>query len=246
MELSFQNAKYEKLEKIKGKIRSFDLLSFRGGDFISDIIIILQRKSKGISPFSHVGMVVKSDILEEWNGYKLKEDNIYVLESTFSYEVMGILKSSPDVIKEKGIFGVQLRNLEDVIDTYISSKKTKIAWCKLIENPLDYKDINLIKDEFRVIFEKYYNMFYALSLLDLLGTLYPAIAFIRDNKKKLTKYLRKMLFMKKNNEWQFCSQLVANIYKDMGIASVNPNNITPSDFFKKEFVYSPIFFEKNE
>jgi hypothetical protein len=266
IQLSFDNAKFLKFSELKNKMNSLDLISFRGNDFISDFIIGLEKKQRGIGGFSHVGIVIKSDILPSYNGFVLNPEKIYVFESTFSHEVLGILKSSPDVIRQKGIFGVQLRDLEAVIPTYIKNKKTKIAWCKLINNPItkNNNDITELQYKFMLIFEEYHNTLYNMNVLNLFATMFPAFEKIRDGKNFLFKFIikysnkiiNKILMGKakkviKVKSWQFCSELVANIYQKFGIIEIgiNPKNITPVDFFGSikhgidPLVYSPIFIK---
>ena len=106
-------------DAIKNKIRPLDLIAFRGGDIISDLIATLESHEVGIGAFSHVGMVVTSEILPSCmvNGkeFYLAPDRVYVFESTFTYDIPHITDGVPDVTTGHGEFGVQLRDLEDVI-----------------------------------------------------------------------------------------------------------------------------------
>mgnify|MGYP002351034239 FL=1 len=76
---------------ISNKIKPFDLIAFRGGDIISDLISIVEKYHLGIGDFSHLGMIVTSDILPYYiiNNEKIYLDpkKIYIFESTISYDI---------------------------------------------------------------------------------------------------------------------------------------------------------------
>src|SRR5437868_4194060 len=120
--------------ELKNLIKPFDLIAFRGGDVISDLIAVLEKYEVGCDTFTHVGMVVTSEILPNQN---LDPNKLYILESTFGYQIPLIYDNKPDVITGKGNFGVLLRDLEEIIPWYIYNDKTKVAWCKLLNNPFD-------------------------------------------------------------------------------------------------------------
>src|SRR5436309_2685398 len=98
---------------IKDKISPFDLIAFRGGDLASDLICFLQKHQLTCGDFTHVGIVVTSDVLMI-KDYQLEEHELYLLESTFSY-FPSITHSIPDVTTGKCKFGIQLKKLKDVI-----------------------------------------------------------------------------------------------------------------------------------
>ena len=118
-------------KEIKNDIQSFDAIFFRGGDLISDMIEVLEKYKVSSGVFTHVGMVVTADILPYCNvkglPYHLESNKLYILESTFGYEIPHILEGKCDITTGKGKFGVQLRELEDIIPWYITNDKTKVA-----------------------------------------------------------------------------------------------------------------------
>ena len=131
---------------------NMDIIMFRGDDIISDTIAELQGNNNtkivegtGNICFTHVGLVIKPDLLPDYN---LDPSKLYLLESTYSYEIAGMNNGPADCLTNEQFFGVQLRDLEKVCKTYIRNDKTKIGWFKLEKNPN-------IKD-FSSIFKKYH------------------------------------------------------------------------------------------
>ncbi|CAH6419023.1 Hypothetical protein HVR_LOCUS211 [uncultured virus] len=241
-------------EDIKDKIRPFDVLAFRGGDLISNFISTLESYEVGIGAFSHVGMAVTADILPFCvvNGkeFHLKPGRVYVFESTFTYEIPGIMDSVPDVTTDHGKLGVQLRDLEEVIPVYITDKTTKIAWCKLKNNPLDHLPEEsdeqfkirqaVITERFKGLFAEYDGRMYEIDLVSLFGAMFPAIRPLRTIRDDIYNTLYSVLnFVGLANVqsgpagWQFCSELVSNIYQayDVIPKTVNTKNVLPVDFF---------------
>lgn len=254
----------ELYDHISQFIKPLDLIAFRGGDVISDLITFLEKETVGVDTFSHVGMVVTKDILDSYDGeggtFDLDPSKLYVLESTFSYDVAGRDGGGMDVIKEKGYFGVQLRDLETVVKRYISSDKTKVAWCRLLDNPFDESGARgLVKQLFTRLFTKYYGIKYDLDAVDLLAAIFPALRDAREIKDIMETKLCKLLSHFTDVDvkscpsgWQFCSELVANIYKGLGIMEdrVDTRNVLPVDFFGDDaddelprLVDTPIYFE---
>jgi hypothetical protein len=58
-----KNREFEIFEKNIHALKSFDLLLFRGSDFVSDFIIGLERKHRGVNFFSHVGICLAPPLL---------------------------------------------------------------------------------------------------------------------------------------------------------------------------------------
>jgi hypothetical protein len=208
------------LDELKYKIKPFDLIFFRGGDFISDIIANVQNKSFGNGEWTHVGLVLTRDILK----FKGKKNNIYVWESTMS----GKMGDGVNNIYNKGHFGVQIRDLDSVIEGYLKVKKTKIGWCKLINNPFDKKEnesdilyqkrISNIKKIIKNFYYKNKNSSYDYTLKTFLKTIFPRLSKI--------KFINKILHT--DNKY-FCSELVAEIYKQINVLdeTIDPENIAP-------------------
>lgn len=127
---------------LKDEMQNLDLLMFRGDDIISDSIADIQNQQQ----FTHAGLVIHSNLLP---GYNLKPDHLYVLESTYSYNIEGMDNGPPDSLTGQRFFGVQIRDLETVCKSYLHNDKTKIAWFALESPPIIH--------DFVSIFRKYHQ-----------------------------------------------------------------------------------------
>jgi hypothetical protein len=240
--------------EIKDKIRPFDIIAFRGGDIISDIIYMLESYEIGISDdFTHVALVVTSELLPSFiynnKEITLEHNKLYILESTLTYNLSNYTDYPPEISTNCGYFGVQIRELETIIPRYIIKEETKVAWCPLINNPFDrltnetdyqYNTrLSTIKDKFKQEFDKYYHTSYQANLINLFAAMFPCIRPLRT----ISNIVFKTIFDKLKelnitncvgpSGWQFCSELIANIYIDFNILSkeYNPQDVLPVDFF---------------
>lgn len=221
---------------IKNQIKPFDLIAFRGGDLVSDLISYLEKYQLSCDDFTHVGLVVTSDILDIPD-FKLDKDELYLLESTFSF-FPSITHAIPDVTTGQAKFGVQLKKLNEAIPNYIYNDKTKVAWCRLLNNPYDDIQNKLhLKQQMSEFYKQYHNTLYDMDPLDLLGSMFTTCRGLRDFKDKVChKIWNKCKNLNQYNNpalWQFCSELVASIYQLIGIIpkDVNIKNVLPMDFF---------------
>lgn len=254
LKLCLDHSNLVSYQDIKLQLKPFDLIAFRGGDLISNMISTLEKYKVGVGIFSHVGIVVTSDILPKYISndkvYHLDPNRRYILESTFSYNVKGFTDGPPDIIKGTGKFGVQLRDLEYVIPTYITSKKTKIAWCPLINNPFNplkdepvdelSKRRNDLMETFTNFFNSYHDRFYEADIKSLLAAMFPSLRTVRNVHDKVYSKLFNILHEYNISEnscgpagWQFCSELIANLYQTIGVLplSFDPRDVLPVDFF---------------
>jgi hypothetical protein len=208
----------------------------RGGDLISDLISFLEKHQLTHGEFTHVGMAVTSDILPSYNGYILEQNEIYLMESTFSY-FPDITHAVPDITTGQGKFGVQIKKLKDVIKNYIYNDKTKVAWCALINNPFDdVEQRPILQQQFVTFFNDYHERLYDMDPIDLLGSMFPSLRQVRDG----IDYIINKLWLKCHQLphhspalWQFCSELVANVYQTIGIIpkEIDCKDVLPMDFF---------------
>jgi len=127
MEHVIIDKKWEDLVKM---IEPLDLVLFSGNDLVSSTIRRLQNKKLDVGNFSHVGVIVSSDILP--NIKELQVGEWYVWESTSSLRLPGFENEVPDIFGKHKL-GVQIRNLKKVIDIYNGN----IYIGKLKNNPLN-------------------------------------------------------------------------------------------------------------
>ena len=240
--------------EIKDQIKPLDLLLFRGNDFISDTIKEFEWLLEGCGEFSHAGLVVDNKILPFVS--QLKDDHLYVWESTMSGSCDGYNKSGgvPDIEIGKGRFGVQIRDLEDVIISYEETNKsnvnenknTAVAWCQLIKNPFLTNDDNRkeIIDELNRFHTQYGFRKYELNPLVLLSAIFGCCRKLRNDYDKMSIMGHNILvkfgkaYGKEDDEdideeSVFCSQFVTMIYKRLNII---PKNIRSSDISPVDFL----------
>jgi hypothetical protein len=220
---------------IRPKMRSFDLLLFKGTDVVSKTIRRIESCMDRCSDtFSHAGMVIRAEDLmparTEAEKTWLTEGKIFVFESTMS----GNLADGVPDVDGKSHLGVQLRNLDAVVWSHAASVQYGLAWCPIKEElrPSDDR----LKALARACYHRYNGMFYDASIVDLLAAAIPSCRPIRDN--VVCSYLRtcfcsycccRRVHM---DDWMFCSELVCHCYIDSGILpdSVDASNVMPADF----------------
>lgn len=209
--------KGELYDHIKAQIRPFDLLMFKGNDFVSSTISKLEKRGNKFSQggeFTHAGIVVTSDII--YDMYMIP-GKLYVLESTIS----GKLGSGVKNIYNQTMLGVQVRDLDLLIDAYDKPNNTNIAWCPLLHNPIDLHDPNELKHRMSNVYNGINGQMWDANCWSLLSALYPCMRPCRSCIESSVH----------TEDWLICSEMVAYIYKQMGILPdyVNPKDVIPAD-----------------
>lgn len=196
---------------LKDRMSSFDLLMFRGDDIISDTIAEVQKQQQ----FTHTGLVINSELLP---GYDLKPNHLYIFESTYSHEIMGIDNGPPDCITGKNFFGAQLRDLEILCNSYIRNDKTKIAWFELRNKPK--------VSNFSAIFKRHHqkpflNQPFA-SMFNFNQITPEAMAMAKN---MMTSALIQVIFQASFT----CVHLVLTVYQELGLIASIPSILYPID-----------------
>lgn len=215
---------------IRQDLKSFDLLLFRGDDFVSRTILKVEGildKTEGL--FSHVGICLRAEDLSPVVTFA-EQGKVYVFESTMS----GNLADGVKNIEGHSRLGVQLRDLDAVVRAYDKSPNTRLAWCTLKPEKRPIETRRYARECVR----KYNGMFYDASVIDLASVAIPVFRKVRDC--GLVKLIRSKCCCccccccttKPPSEWQICSELVTNIYKDIGVIpqTVEAQNVMPMDF----------------
>jgi hypothetical protein len=200
----------ESYYKIRGMLKTGDIIFFRGNEFVSNLISKLEKKICGNGDFTHVGMVIMCTSFPEGHPYYNTNGIPYVIESTQS----GYLGDGAYNLNGDSFLGVQVRNLDIVMEKYDSNPKTAIAWGKLQHN---------IDGDISHIIRKYDGIRYNINIVDLLAASFKPLRILR----KFFKFARK---------WKFCSEVVTDLYKEFGILNNNVTsyNVLPCDFLPKE------------
>src|SRR5438309_11598776 len=71
---------------LKNQVKPLDLMVFRGSDFVSDTISFLEKWKFGQGDWTHVGVVMTTDVITIKNG---QPGRLYLWESTMSGKTLG-------------------------------------------------------------------------------------------------------------------------------------------------------------
>lgn len=218
-------------EEIKETLKPFDLVFFKGADFISNSIRKLEKINDTRGEFSHVGMVINIDILPCIKNSRPGE--WYIWESTMSDNPNRKLNDGvPDIETGKGYFGTQIRSLDAIVAAYSTNPKTEIAFASLLHNPITQKldesneiyafRIQQLKKHIRDTYEQFNHRIYDANLINLFSTIVPFCRCLRNCRR---------------NESFFCSELVSIIYKKIEIFPwyLNEEDITPETLLSRRF-----------
>lgn len=207
-------------------MQTFDLILFRGSDFVSNAISKIERAmiQSYDYDFTHVGVCMLGRDLNQSMFEKaglLMADKTYVFESTMS----GSLSDGVPDVSGRSHLGCQLRDLDEVIKAY----KGTIAWAPLLSRcrPPPENIPALVAS----INTKYGGAFYDASAVDLFGAVFPTARKCRDCGPFKT--LRKLFCgCCCGSERLFCSELAANIYKEIGAfpCDLSSEDVVPLDF----------------
>lgn len=187
-------------------IHPLDLILFGSRDPISKTIQLMESIWYKDHRFSHVGIIVTSDVLPSLTF--LIPGRLYILESNFTYGY------SPDVESGYGKIGVQIRDLAHVLKDY--TKEDRIVWLSLKDNPWN-KYRSMCIQVMENIWKKYRNKGLDLNPIDLLSSVSPFFAMYRDDDI---------------DDEVFCSEFVTLIYQCLGVLpkGIDPRDISPMDF----------------
>ncbi len=228
----------KQLDKFLNMIEPLDLIVFRGGDFVSNTILTAEKMETGCGDVSHVGVAISRkycDIgpIKTKTSSKDNDNTLFVFESTMSggLSIDGVY----DAETNKGVFGVQLRVLRDLIPKYLEGGKSNVGVCKLLDNPIHKFSESELKEVITSTYEKYNGRTYNANIVALLGALFPALRPLRWASEEVLDEFTQA------NKWLFCSQFVAAFYEAIGVITddtdgvhdgklLDPADIVPVDF----------------
>lgn len=202
---------------VRDRLHPLEPIFFKGGALFSKIVKVLEERGNTLDKsgeFTHVGVVITSDILDNELVLPGKK---YILESTFGGRFSHNIKD----IYGKTILGVQLRDLDEVIAGCDKDNKTEIAWGRLLHNPVEYMPMEELKRKFTEFFNAYNHKYYDMNVYSLLGS---AIPCLRPCRQTIEQFCH-------TEDWYFCSELIALLYKHLNIypATVNEKDVMPRD-----------------
>jgi len=212
--------------EIRDELESFTLVFFKGPNFVSDLIRYLEKVDASKinqynlkvekDAFSHVGFIIRSDILDD---ERVHEDGVYIFESTMS----GSLGEGVYNLDGEPFLGMQIRNFDDVLAAYDSDPRSRVAIAPLKREILeDLFEDDELKKKFSYLFAQYEGVKYDWNAYSLLSSL---LSCLRPERDELEIILG-------TEKWQFCSEAVASIYVKLGILpkTVNPKDVVPMDY----------------
>jgi hypothetical protein len=205
------------LSEMKPQMRPFDALLFKGSDFVSGAISVFEKRghvnAKG-GNFTHAGIIVTDEIFAN---PLLQPGKLYVLESVIG----GKLGCGIKDINGKAFLGVQIRDLDELLLAYDKPNSTSVAWCPLINNPCVPGNVGNIRERFTQFCNGVYGIMWDANCWSLLSSLYPKL---RPMRPMIEKALH-------TENWLFCSELVATIYRNFGVypQTINPKDVVPAD-----------------
>lgn len=223
--------------EIRDNMKSGDVLLFRGSGLVSDAIAEVEEHYDGCGAFSHAGMVIRAKDLPAWCRVRRQDDAecMYVLESTASGTwTDGV----PSILDNKAHIGVQLRNLDLVVEAYDANPVTRLAWLPLRGECRAHITDKKLGDAV----ERYLGVAYDASCIDLFAAAMPCMRCVRDNwcMRHFREALCRVFCCGAHPErWLFCSELVSQIFVDWGIF---PNTVVPADVMPTDFL--PAGFDK--
>jgi hypothetical protein len=216
------------IDLLSDAIKPLDLILFRGSEPVSDAIALVEKFALGAGDWTHVGIVVTTDLFPIKNGVPNK---LYVFESTMSGHLGDGVN---DTESNSGKFGAQIRDLNLVVDKYDQNPKSKIAWCPVLPqlNPLlkrsDESDESFmqrqskIKDTLTKFHDELGHVTYDYNLCNLFSTICCTSC----------KSCRDTMCCGHSNK-MFCSELVTRVYQAVGII---PDNIEAEEVAPQELL----------
>jgi hypothetical protein len=117
-------------------------------------------------------------------------------------------------IKNEAFLGCQIRPFDEVVEAYDRPAGTRLHWLKL-KNHVYPHTLN-IQETLLECYNEFNGIRYEVNLFQLFAAMIPILRCCR--------------FTLFQNRFMFCSELVANIYKRIGLFAGNPTNVVPADF----------------
>lgn len=197
------------------QLKNFDLVVFKKG-FVSSIIILAQAcfyDSLYYDKWSHVGVILTSQLLTQLNIPHDTDEKYFVLESTLS----GKLNDGVLNIENKSHFGVNIRSLNKLLEHYEINREIKIL---SIAQSIEITPTLLF--ELQNFYNKHKNAKYDYSITIFIKALFNI----------------KLLF--KHDNHFICSELVTRIYQ---ILNLIDNKIDAEMITTFELLNMPNIFE---
>lgn len=219
--------------EVRGQLKTLDMILFRGWDWVSRGMLRVESRALGPEGgrYSHCGLVVRGSDFPIGSPFR-NDDKLYAFECTDPKE-----DGVRNVSGEK-FTGVQLRDLDAVIENYDREPQTEMAWMRMRDESRPDVDPKLLED----VVKKYIDRPFQWNPLYLFGALYESIRPLRNRFRRRWR-----------SDKVFCSQLVALVLRDLGVLAddVDPLNVIPTDFRAPDQTHTldrdgkvPVLFER--
>lgn len=248
-------------------ISNDDVLLFHGTGFISETIENVEEIFEGSNTFSHIGTYTSANLYPLYQN-QLKGIPNLILESTAQLDLLNLNDDIPDLLTNSNKYGVQIRDLDLVLNSYLENKGTFIAIGK-VKKPTIFKETELKLNQ--AFITKFGSKSYETNLINLAANAIPFMRPVRDFFNGLwygfnavhmpplpfydlsqTIYdtqindILNSLEATANMEALCCVELVGLKHKMLKIipATVNPANLAPVDYVKNGYIESLIYIQK--
>lgn len=223
-------------------VRPLDLIVVRG-DGVSKMIMKIQKRINNYDLISHVEVAISKE-------YCMRALTDYPDMLTWGSTMSGDLNDKVKSIEtNEARFGVQIRSLEDLAKVYYENKNANMGVCRLINNPTekraDESDEQYLLRQAEIAkaidtaYEKYNNKTYDANFISLLASIIPSLRPLRTASERL------LAEFSEANQWLFCSEFVALVYKEVGVINdltdgvadgkiLDEKNVVPVDFLGAE------------
>lgn len=229
------------IDEFLAKVAPLDLLVFKGSDLVSDTISGLESYMIGTGAVTHVGVAMTRDLMPFVDDFDTSNNDGSGDKELLIWESILSGPLSDGVYNEengKTTFGVQFRNLREVVSANIDKSKTSdtVGVCKLKDNPTVRKSgeskhhyaarIGRLKRKLKRVYKRYNGTQFNFNFLDLLATVFPKLRPIRDIEEKTVGAVLG------TDKWLFCSEFATTLYQYIGVVDpkVNFRDATPADY----------------
>lgn len=242
----------EPYSRARDRLRTFDLLFFRGKGLFAEAILRAQLKSAPSTGRdevpTHVGMVVRGEQFPVGSPYRAP-GAVYVFESTSSGKASASLhattrggrvveaRGAPPSVAGTSFSGTQLRNLDEVMEGYDGREGTWVRWAPLRDSVRESRGLDADGEAslqyWNEVFRELNGRHYAWSVIELLASVFSCCRAFRGCNERLraccvgccSKGCAPCRRCADNaaSEWQFCSELVSRVYIAYGLLAADAN-----------------------
>lgn len=198
--------------EIRGQLETLDMILFRGWDWVSRGMLRIESQALGseTARYSHCALVLQGSDFPIGSPFR-DDRKLYTFECTDQNE------DKVRNVSGENFTGVQLRDLDAVVENYDLSTNTELAWMRM----RDEVRPNVDPESLQRIVEQYIDRRFQWNPIYMFGALYETFRPLRDRYRRRWK-----------SERLLCSELSALVLRDFGVLpqDVDPLDVIPTDF----------------